>query len=320
MSTIEVRGRPRPATHAARPCRSLEDQTATPVDRVLITGGAGFLGREVSRLLGDRSRVFDRRPNIVRPDSVVGDLLDGSRLAYALDGCRTVVHLAALHGPDCDRGASVADLWRCNVEGTRRLVEAAERAGVQRLVFVSTTSVYDSDDHPIIGDRTPAEPKTDYGRSKLEGECLVAESSMSTNILRPARFTFPDRTSRLVRFISGAVDIEDLAQAIVRIVREEMDTPTPFIVAAPPPIASSNPSLCSGVLHLHLSAEVAIALDRLGIPRTRPTKMILGSQHPDVLGRKAKDFFALIDEYQAEQHATSHRPRWLRPAVALAIP
>ena len=107
----------------------------------LVTGATGFLGWHVARRLLDRGykvRVFAREPSKLRDLEVevaVGDLRDPSSVSAAVDGCATVFHVAAdyrlwARHPN--------ELYRSNVDGTRNLLEAATRAGVERVVYTST--------------------------------------------------------------------------------------------------------------------------------------------------------------------------------------
>lgn len=144
----------------------------------LVTGGAGFIGSHmVERLLarGDGVRVADdfssgRRENL-RPgaDLVEGDLADPAVAARAVAGCEYVVHLAAI--PSVPR--SVKDpvrSHRANVDGTLNVLMAARDAGVKRLVFAGSSSVYgDAAVLPKREDMKPS-PLSPYALQKLIGE------------------------------------------------------------------------------------------------------------------------------------------------------
>ncbi len=107
----------------------------------LVTGATGFIGWHTARLLQERGRKVCA---LVRPSSklreldvetVAGDLRDPESLARAVAGCAVVYHVAA------DYRLWVRDpkeMYRSNVEGTRNLLEAARRAGVERVVCTST--------------------------------------------------------------------------------------------------------------------------------------------------------------------------------------
>src|SRR5205814_4729402 len=107
----------------------------------LITGASGFIGWHVARLLvarGHHVRALVRPSSQVREldaEPVIGDLRDPSSLARAVAGCGLVFHVAAdyrlwARNPD--------EIYRSNVDGTRNLLEAARKAGVERVVYTST--------------------------------------------------------------------------------------------------------------------------------------------------------------------------------------
>src|SRR5271156_2694642 len=112
----------------------------------LVTGATGFVGSHVARQLvaaGDSVRVLVRRSsNLAVLDGlpvepIEGDLRDGASLERAMQGVRRVYHVAAdyrLWTP------KPAEIYESNVEGTRRLLAAAHRAGVERIVYTSTVA------------------------------------------------------------------------------------------------------------------------------------------------------------------------------------
>jgi dihydroflavonol-4-reductase len=152
-------------------------------DLVVVTGASGFVGSAIAatfRRRGFRVRVLVRasspRTNIDPADEVaVGDLLDRSSLAVALKGARYLVHAAAdyrLWAP------SFEQLLRANVEGTRTIMEEAQRAGVERVVYTSSVATIDLRAGGIADETRslPAEAAIGtYKRSKTIAENVVAE-------------------------------------------------------------------------------------------------------------------------------------------------
>jgi len=150
----------------------------------LVTGGAGFIGSHVATRLvemGRPVRVVDNlstgsRANLAHLDGRVefleGDLCDDRTCARAVDGVEVVFHVAAL--PSVPR--SLADPWGshdANVNATVRLLEAGRAAGVRRVVFSSSSSVYgDTPSLPKTEDVEPS-PRSPYAASKLAAEQYV---------------------------------------------------------------------------------------------------------------------------------------------------
>ena len=151
--------------------------------RWLVTGGAGFVGVNLLRVLAARGvavRVLDnlvvgRREDLdgLGAELVVGDVRDAAAVDAALAGVEVVVHLAA-HTRVVD---SIADPWEnfeVNARGTLVLLEAARRRGtVRRFVLASTGGAILGDAEPPVHEGMPARPLSPYGASKLacEGYC-----------------------------------------------------------------------------------------------------------------------------------------------------
>jgi UDP-glucuronate 4-epimerase len=162
--------------------------------RILVTGGAGFVGSTLTdRLLGEGREVvvldsFDpyypeaaKRENLSgalrssRFRLEAGDLRDPAAVQRAIVGAEAVVHLAALAGvrPSLERPADYADV---NVRGTAVLAEAMTRAGVGRLVFASSSSVYgerEGQSGPFREGDPVERPVSTYAATKKAGELLL---------------------------------------------------------------------------------------------------------------------------------------------------
>ena len=152
--------------------------------RILVTGGAGYIGSHTVRTLlarGHDVRVYDSlvfgHRQAVPPDRlIVGDLRDADALDHALliHRIEAVVHFAAF----AYVGESVTDpakYYQNNVVNTLTLFERMRRHGVKRLVFSSTCATYGTPETVPITEDTPQRPINPYGRTKLMVEQAMAD-------------------------------------------------------------------------------------------------------------------------------------------------
>lgn len=144
--------------------------------RVLITGGSGFLGRNLSKALLARSdtvciysrdevkhanmmREFGNHPNL---RWFLGDVRDASRLARAMRGCDAVIHAAALKRIETGH-YNPGEMIATNINGTQNAIDAAAENGVSRFVFVSSDKAW--------------QPISPYGQSKAIAESLTLNAN-----------------------------------------------------------------------------------------------------------------------------------------------
>ena len=165
--------------------------------RVLVTGGAGFIGSNlVERLAAcDLSvRVLDNFSSGVRSnlapchddvDVLEGDVRDPDVVARAVEGREVVFHLAAVNSVQRSFEAPGATL-ETNARGTLEVLRAARRAGVRRLVYASSSSVYGANPGSPRREGSEPQPLSPYGCSKLAGEriCESMEPGPETVVLR----------------------------------------------------------------------------------------------------------------------------------------
>ena len=147
--------------------------------RVLVTGGAGFVGATLVRRLvgsGHTVRVLDNLTtgdaahlDGIEAELVEGDIRDARTIDDALVGIESVVHLAAA-GSVVMSVADPATNFNVNVFGTFQVLDAARRAGVERAVLASTGGALIGDAIPPVDERSLPKPISPYGASKLAGE------------------------------------------------------------------------------------------------------------------------------------------------------
>jgi nucleoside-diphosphate-sugar epimerase len=186
------------------------------VVKVVVTGATGGIGRTLVPLLAARGlEVVASGRNSKAGRALAGpnvrfeplDLVSGE-IGPLLEGAGIVVHLAARSSPWGSTEGFRAD----NVAATRRLVEAAVRAGVTRFVHASTPAIFSERRHrlDLRNDTAPAaRPANAYALTKLEAERVVtSERRMATIVLRPSAVLGPDDKAilpRLMRVLSLGV-------------------------------------------------------------------------------------------------------------------
>jgi nucleoside-diphosphate-sugar epimerase len=217
-------------------------------DRCLVTGASGFIGGHLARRLvqkGCRVRCLVRATSDTSGldglgvELARGDLTDAGSLISAVQGCRFVLHCGAL----VSDWATVEEIKRVNVTGTRNVVEASIAASAERFIHVSTTDVYG---HPrrraIAEDYVPTGFSNWYSETKRAAEAAVRlvgqDRKLDVVILRPATVYGPGsedvvgdmarairaRQMLLVdggRAIAGLLYVENLVDAAVLALREE---------------------------------------------------------------------------------------------------
>src|SRR5919204_1404922 len=181
-------------------------------DRVLVTGGTGFVGGLVlARLVaeGRPVRALVRRPADreqlpdPRVELALGDLRDEESLARAADGCAVVYHLAGINQlclPD------PAPLYLVNVEGTRHMLQAARRAGVRRVVHTSSAATLGGDGTRMVDESAPPpdEFTSHYARSKFQAEQLaLAFDGVEVVSVNPSSVQGPGRTTGTAKVFIG---------------------------------------------------------------------------------------------------------------------
>ncbi|MHA6529987.1 NAD-dependent epimerase/dehydratase family protein [Paenibacillus sp. BAC0078] len=164
--------------------------------KALVTGATGFLGRHTARRLVKLGwevyglgRSLEAGVQLEREGTffVGADLRNAEAVSRACKGMDVVFHCAALSSP----WGKYSEFYGCNVEGTRHIVEGCLQHGVERLIHISTPSIYSSRSSHIDireADPLPQKPANSYAATKLLAERVVeqaAKAGLTAFMLRP---------------------------------------------------------------------------------------------------------------------------------------
>jgi nucleoside-diphosphate-sugar epimerase len=204
----------------------------------LITGGAGFLGINLTRFLLERGHAVTSLdlaehdyPDVAgRVRIVRGDIRDRKAVDQAMAGVDVVVHTAAalpLYKKE--------DIFSTDVDGTRNVVDSAFNHQVDRLIHISSTAVYGIPDHHPLVEDDRLDGVGPYGQAKIMAEEVCLEyrrKGMCVTIIRPKSFVGPERLGVFAMLYDWAreghgfpvigngnnryqyLDVEDLCEAI----------------------------------------------------------------------------------------------------------
>src|SRR5579875_3393613 len=204
----------------------------------LITGGAGFLGINLTRYLLARGHAvtsldiaaFDYPDVRDRVRVIRGDIRDRAAVDAAMEGVDIVVHAAAalpLYRKE--------DIFSTDIDGTRNVVDSAYQHQVDRLIHISSTAVYGIPDHHPLREDDRLDGVGPYGKAKIRAEAICLEyrrKGMCITIIRPKSFVGPERLGVFALLYDWArerrtfpmigsgnnryqlLDVEDLCEAI----------------------------------------------------------------------------------------------------------
>jgi nucleoside-diphosphate-sugar epimerase len=203
----------------------------------LITGGAGFLGINLTRFLlarGHKVTTLDVAdfdyPERSQITELKGDIRDRACVDRAMEGINIVVHTAAALPLYTE-----ADIMSTDVDGTRNVIDSAHQHGAERFIHISSTAVYGIPDHHPLYETDKLDGVGPYGKAKIMAEevCLeYRQKGMCVPIIRPKSFIGPERLGVFALFYDWAkdgkgfpmigsgnnryqlLDVEDLCEAI----------------------------------------------------------------------------------------------------------
>jgi len=226
--------------------------------KVIVTGAAGFVGAHLcTRLVNDGHEVYG-----IDVSSAAGERLkhDGVHPVQAdlctdtipdewFDGCGVLVHTAGILGP---QGLPYRTFHRVNVEATKRIVTAALKRNVQKIIHFSSVGVLGTGPAEPVGEEAPPAPIDAYDKTKLEAELWIRDLGKSTDgiaVVRPAWVYGPGdrRTLKLFRalqkgrffFVGGGkglqhpVYIDDLVDGLLLLAHETVDSGSVFHLGGP---------------------------------------------------------------------------------------
>ena len=154
--------------------------------KIVITGGAGFLGHHLATYLNDKGHKVMVIDNLSRTNPENLELLKRHNIPLIMEDILSetlpkilekerpekVVHTAAL--TSVEESLKKPDLYNTiNAVGTHRLLEASKKAGVKQFIYISSAAVYGDPQYLPIDENHPLKPKSPYGTSKLAGEIHV---------------------------------------------------------------------------------------------------------------------------------------------------
>ena len=166
---------------------------------ILITGGSGFLGINIIRYLLEKGHDNIRSLDIADFDYpekndieiIAGDIRNGYLIRDIMKNTDVLIHTAAALPLYKKR-----DIFSTDVDGTKNLLEAAKKNGVERFVMVSSTAVYGIPDHHPLTENDTLTGVGHYGEAKIQAEELCntyRDGGMCVPILRPKTFIGPER-------------------------------------------------------------------------------------------------------------------------------
>ena len=169
--------------------------------KLLVTGGAGRLGRELSKIIvedGHEVSVFDLPPVLERvpiPDGcepIPGDITKYDEVSIACKGVDGAVHLAAILPPKSEENRSLT--FSVNVEGTKNLVKSLGNLQGTPIIFASSISVYGvtANDAPKLKEEAELRHHNLYSESKILSENVIRSSNVPYTILRIAPISVAD--------------------------------------------------------------------------------------------------------------------------------
>ena len=161
---------------------------------ILITGGAGFIGKHLAELLikkGHKVTIFDNFSNssidslkhltTLGAKIIKGDIRKIAEIEYALKEQEIIIHLAAKISVE-ESIKNPSETFEINVNGTKNVILSAEKNNIKKIIFASSAAVYGETTKNKINENTKTNPISPYGESKLEMEQIVNKYCLNFKI------------------------------------------------------------------------------------------------------------------------------------------
>ncbi len=255
------------------------------LEPVLVTGAGGFVGGYLVRYLhhnGIPVRAMVRDKNRASDLAEIGievveaDLCNHASLETAVQGCKSVLHIAAIFR---QAGLPDEDYYKANVEGTRALLDFSIKHGIKKFIHCSTVGVHSHIENPPGDENTPYKPADIYQTTKMEGEKVALEyfrsGKIQGSVIRPAMIYGPGdmRTLKLFKGISKHrffyvgkgevnvhfIDVRDLVRAFVLALYNTTSNGEVFII-------SGRESVSLKTLVTKISSMIGVSAPRIHVP------------------------------------------------------
>ena len=274
---------------------------------ILITGPTGAVGPSVVEAFheaGYKIRTLSLsvpKTGIFPADveSRVGDVTDPSAIQEALSGVDTVIHMAGLlhinNPPDSMRH----EYERVNVGGTKTLLESAANAGVKRVVFFSTISVYGSSNSQVLNENSDLKPDSLYAQTKLAAEQVILSTKRADGrpigtVLRLAAVYGPRVKANYLRLAKSLAKgrFIPIGKGMNRrtLIYDKDVANAALLVAQHPDAAGCIFNVSDGTFH-SLNEIVGTICEALG---RKPPKLIVPASVAQFLASSAETCFSLL--------------------------
>lgn len=245
---------------------------------IVVTGAGGFIGSHVVEAalaaghhvtallrygsqgsIGNLALIAPQDPS--RLKMVFGDIRDAGQMHALVEGADRLIHAAALIGIPYSYAAPES-YFATNMDGSLNLLQAARRAGLKRMVFVSTSEVYGNAQHPMIDESHPLCAQSPYAASKIAAEAACAAWAcayeLPVTVIRPFN-TFGPRQS--LRAVIPTILSQALAGGPVSIGSTWPERDFTFVTdtADALVLAATHPDLGTGPYNLGTGHSVSIA-------------------------------------------------------------